>query len=64
MSYKRSLYPWSVVRLLPDMRRITVARFSNRSDADGHMGLLRQLIPKSKFVVVFDPPVLSNTPKK
>ncbi|MEB3884303.1 hypothetical protein [Lyngbya sp. CCY1209] len=56
MSYRDSLYTWSVVRLLPDMRRITVGRFWKRSDADGHLGLLRRLIPWGRFVVVFDPP--------
>lgn len=64
MSYKQSLYKWSVVRLLPNMQQITVARFSSRSDADGHIGILRQLIPTSKFTVVFDAPVLSNTQEK
>ncbi|MBD2335947.1 hypothetical protein H6G64_02940 [Calothrix sp. FACHB-156] len=32
----------------------TVARFCTRSDADGHLQRLRQLIPDASFMVVFD----------
>ncbi len=31
-----------------------VGRFRSRSDADGHLRCLRQLIPHASFVVVFD----------
>jgi hypothetical protein len=29
--------PWAIVRLLPDLRRYTVARFYNRTDAQDHL---------------------------
>lgn len=49
-----SLETQAIARLLPDMQRVIVARFRSRSDAEGHMQLLRQLIPDACFVVVFD----------
>jgi hypothetical protein len=48
------LYPWAIARLLPNMQRTIVGRFRSRSDADGHLPCLRQLIPHGSFVVVFD----------
>jgi hypothetical protein len=54
IAYKERLNSWAVARLLPDMQRVIVARFRSRSDADGHLQLLRQLIPDGCFVVVFD----------
>ncbi|MBD2593872.1 hypothetical protein BCD64_04265 [Nostoc sp. MBR 210] len=55
-AYKERLNSWIVARLFPDMQRVTVARFRNRSDADGHLQSLRKLIPDANFVVVFDCP--------
>jgi hypothetical protein len=54
IAYKERLTSWTVARLLPNMQRITVARFRSRSDADGHVQCLRQLMPDAHFVVVFD----------
>lgn len=56
LAYKERLNSWIVARLFPDMQRVTVARFRSRSDADGHLQSLRQLIPDANFVVVFDCP--------
>lgn len=54
MTYQEYITPWVVVRLLPDMRRVIVGRFRKRSDAEGHLQLLQQQIPDSRFVVMFD----------
>lgn len=56
IAYKERLNSWVIARLLPDMQRVIVARFRNRSDADGHLQRLRQLIPDACFVLVFDCP--------
>lgn len=53
-AYQARLNSWAIARLLPNMQRIIVARFRSRSDADGHLQCLRQLIPDAFFVVVFD----------
>ncbi len=58
MPYKERLNPWVLVRLLPNMQRLTVGQFRTRSDADGHLQILRRLIPQAKFVVMFNPDVL------
>lgn len=52
--YKERLNSWAIARLLADMQRVIVARFRSRSDADGHLQRLRQLIPDAYFVLVFD----------
>lgn len=53
-AYHARLNSWAIARLLPNMQRTIVARFRSRSDADGHLQCLRQLIPDASFVVVFD----------
>ncbi len=58
MPYKERLNPWLLVRLLPNMQRLTVGQFRTRSDADGHLEILRRLIPQAQFVVMFNPSVL------
>ncbi len=48
--------PWTIVRLLPDARRYTVARFFNRQDAEDHLRLLNRFMPAAEFEVHFDVP--------
>ena len=50
----KQLNPWAIARLLPNCQRTIVGRFRSRSDADGHLQCLRQLIPHASYVVVFD----------
>ena len=47
--------PWTIVRILPDARHYTVARFRNRQDANDHMRVLRRFIPVAKFEMIFAP---------
>ncbi|MDZ8187977.1 MAG: hypothetical protein RMX96_24390 [Nostoc sp. ChiSLP02] len=53
-AYKQRLNSWAIARLLPNMQRVIVARFRNRSDAEGHLLALSQLIPNARFVILFD----------
>ena len=55
MPYKQRLYPWVLIRLLPKMQQVTVAQYRSRSDADGHLHILRRLMPNAQFVVMFNP---------
>jgi hypothetical protein len=48
--------PWAIVRLLPDLRRYTVARFYNRTDAQDHLRFLNRFIPAAEFEIIFDAP--------
>ncbi|AOW99524.1 hypothetical protein BJP34_08720 [Moorena producens PAL-8-15-08-1] len=59
MSYSERLHPWVIVRLLPKMQRVVVARFRKRSDAEGHLKALKRLMPDAQFVIIFD---LGNHP--
>ncbi len=43
------------VRLLPNMQRATVGQYRNRSDADGHLQIIRRLMPNAEFEVMFNP---------
>ena len=54
MPYKDRLNGWLVVRLLPKMQRVVVGRFRRHSDAEGHLQVLRRLMPEAQLVVVFD----------
>ncbi|KAM3101757.1 hypothetical protein ACKFKF_07090 [Phormidesmis sp. 146-12] len=45
---------WFVVRLLPKMQRIVVARFCTQSEAEAYVKIVRQLIPEGEFLVLFD----------
>lgn len=48
--------PWAIIRLLPDAKRYTVARFFNRQDAEDHCRFLKRCIPAAEFKVFFDVP--------
>lgn len=54
VSYKERLNNWAIARLLPNMQHTIVGRFRSRSDAEGHLQCLRQLMPDVSFEVVFD----------
>ena len=56
MTYKESLKPWAVVRLLANQQWVVIGRYHSRSDADGHLQLCRQRIANIQFTVVFDLP--------
>jgi hypothetical protein len=51
---KARLFPWVIVRQLPNLQRITVGRFRNRSDAEGHLKILQQIMPSAQFAIAFD----------
>ena len=57
MTYSKCLKPWAVTRQQPNLQWVTIARYRSRSDADGHLQLLRQRVPNLEFKVVFE---LSN----
>lgn len=53
-SYQDRLRFWAIVRQRPNLQQVIIARFRNRSDADGHLRFLRQHLPDGRFEVVFD----------
>ena len=55
MQYHERLKPWIVVQLLPNLQRVVMGRYRSWSDADGHLRILRQLLPSAKLAIVFEP---------
>lgn len=52
--------PWAIVRLLPDARRYTVARFVHRQDAHDHRNFLARYMPAAEFEIIFDLALLND----
>jgi hypothetical protein len=54
MTYLERLTPWCIIRPFPNMRTLIVGRFRRRVDAEGHLRILKQIMPSVPFEVVFD----------
>ncbi len=54
MSYFNQLNPWCIIRPFPNMRSRIVGRFRRRVDAEGHLRILKQMIPNVRFEIMFD----------
>lgn len=55
MTYRDNLKPWAIARLLPNkLQWVIIARYRNRSDADGHLQLLRRRVPQIRFHIIWD----------
>ncbi len=54
-TYKTSLFNWAIFRFV-NCKPIAVGRFRSRSDAEGHLQVLRRLIPGVEFAIAFTPP--------
>ena len=54
MTYLQRLHPWCIIRPFPDMRTPIVGRFRRRVDAEGHLRILKQMMPSVPFEIVFD----------
>jgi hypothetical protein len=56
MTYLERLTPWCIIRPFPNMRTLIVGRFRRRVDAEGHLRILKQIMPSVPFEIVFDVP--------
>lgn len=45
---------WIIYRLLPNFQRLPVAQFLRRSEAESSLKVIRQLLPKSEFILAFE----------
>ncbi|HAG84877.1 MAG TPA: hypothetical protein DCL61_27945 [Cyanobacteria bacterium UBA12227] len=54
MTYRTKLFPWCIIRHLPNMRSRLVARFRRRRDAESHLRILQQLLPTTAHTIIFD----------
>ncbi len=59
-TYREKLYPWCIIRHLPNLQRLTVGRFRRCNEALEHLQVLRRLIPHANFAVIFDAPVTDS----
>ena len=53
--YRERLFPWSVVRLLPDCQRSVLARFRKRNQAEEYVRSVKQVNSDWDCTIVFDP---------
>jgi len=56
MTYREYSNCWIVVRRLPSLHQIVLGRYRKRSEAEGHLALLRQQLPRGSFAIAFDAP--------
>ncbi len=54
MTYKDKLNPWCIIRPVSKVQMRIVGRFRRRVDAEGHLKILKQLIPNVPFEIMFD----------
>ncbi len=54
MTYQEKLSPWIIVRTQPDQQQITVGRYRRRADAEGHLRVLKQMMPNDEFAIIFE----------
>jgi hypothetical protein len=54
MTYKDKLNPWCIIRPVSNVQMRIVGRFRRRSDAEGHLQILKQLIPNVPLEIMFD----------
>lgn len=60
MSYQQQLYPWCIIRLLPNMQRLVVIRYRRCNEAEAHLRILRRQATTAEYEIVFDPPPHSS----
>ncbi|MBW4563760.1 MAG: hypothetical protein KME32_21965 [Mojavia pulchra JT2-VF2] len=53
-AYRKRLNTWAITRVVPNTEPVIVARFRSRSDADGYLRHLRQVIPNTSFEIIVD----------
>ncbi|HEY9903892.1 MAG TPA: hypothetical protein V6D43_15950 [Candidatus Sericytochromatia bacterium] len=54
MTYKDKLNPWCIIRPVSNVQVRIVGRFRRRSDAEGHLQVLKRMIPNVPFEIMFD----------
>lgn len=53
-TYREQLYPWCIIRALPNMQRMVVQRFRKRAEAEEYFKVLKRLMPDTPHQIVFD----------
>ncbi len=53
--YRARLFPWSVIRLLPDCQRSVLGRFRKRNQAEEYVRSVKRVNSDWDCTIVFDP---------
>ena len=53
MTYQERLNPWTIVRMQSHQQQFIVARFRRRIDAEGHLRVLKQMMPNAELAIAF-----------
>ena len=56
MTYVERLNPWCIIRPVSHVQMRIVGRFRRRVDAEGHLQVLKRLMPDVPFEIMFDVP--------
>ena len=56
MTYAERLNPWCIIRPVSHVQMRIVGRFRRRVDAEGHLQVLKRLMPNVPFEIMFDVP--------
>ena len=54
IAYRKRLNGWAVARVVTEQEKVIVSRFRSRSDAEGYIQHIRQMIPNTVFELFFD----------
>ncbi|MEW5860576.1 MAG: hypothetical protein AB1861_24920 [Cyanobacteriota bacterium] len=54
MTYFNQLHPWCLMRRVPKLQSLVVARFRRRCDAEAHQRVLQRLGSSESYNIVFD----------
>lgn len=54
MTYFNQLHPWCIIRPLPNLQSVVVARFRRRSDAQAHLQILKRMVAGATYEIIFD----------
>ncbi|MER3435593.1 MAG: hypothetical protein C4288_19910 [Leptolyngbya sp. ERB_1_1] len=54
-TYRVQLYPWCIVRFLPNLQRRIIQRFRKRAEAEEYLKALKRLLPETNRQIVFGP---------
>ena len=54
MTYFNQLHPWCIIRPLPSLQSLVVARFRRRSDAQAHLQILQRMVAGATYEIIFD----------
>ena len=54
MTYRDKLNPWCIIRPVSHVQMRIVGRFRRRSDAEGHLEILKRMMPNVPFEIMFD----------